>query len=263
MDEEKDSFNFWPSFTDIMIILIIIITLVLFLLPILQYLQGIKQITPTTPTTETSVELINPGPYLSLKQIEEKQMATINSLVSEYNTGYLENPINIFNISSANNSIYDIKIINYPTEQKIMFSDMILFKKGESSLNKTGENALFILGKLINNQIINIQEIQIQGHADTDRPNSDNKNDFNLKIASDRAITVFIYLRDISKIKPEEHLMSVTSFGQYVPIDRSLNIESDYNEKKIEEQNISEALKTANRRIEIIMKYKYKKEEIK
>jgi flagellar motor protein MotB len=311
MEEDRDSFNYWPAFADLMMILIISITLILLFVPILNYLRGKDY--PTKIKEEDSEAIINEtdnngedislknieGDILTLEMIKSKQLSTINLIANKYcdylkeeniikdhnNYEKLEilNPI-VYIASSGTINIekpekYDFKFIYDLTEQKITFSEQILFNSGESSLRERGEKVLDIVGIRILEQIKNIREIQIIGHADINVPSSEDRDNpdyrkFNLELAADRAISVFTFFRDEVGIKPYNNsesgeslgtLMSATSFGEYVPVARSENLyEEDgsyWSWEKINQENVGEK-KDLNRRVEIIIKYKYSEEEI-
>ncbi|MBI1923912.1 OmpA family protein [Candidatus Poribacteria bacterium] len=147
----------------------------------------------------------------------------------------------------------EITILNEPTLQRLSFKDRILFPSDRYKLSETGKETLRIVGREINRQLPIIREIQIQGHADTDITY---KFPSNLHLAALRAIEVFNFLQNPVGIDPAEHLMSATSFGEFKPVQRS-NDDSTYNRSKLRQHNLSDALKDQNRRIEILLFYRF------
>ena len=143
----------------------------------------------------------------------------------------------------------DITIINKLDRQTITFSDKILFDSGSSRLKQAGYQALAAVGPVIKDNIENISEIQIQGHADIDYTD-----EFNLGLSANRAISVYMFLQHTVGIDPAEHLMSATSFGKYKPVGR--DVISDFNLEQLKQANATEELKARNRRIEIVLFYK-------
>ncbi len=106
-----------------------------------------------------------------------------------------------------------------------------------------------VVGPVVRNNLGNISEIQIQGHADI--AGSD---DHNLTLAANRAIAVYKFLQIDIGVDPAQHLMSVTSFGKYKPVGREAG--QDFDREKLANANADVAAKAKNRRIEIVLFYK-------
>ena len=113
-----------------------------------------------------------------------------------------------------------------------------------------------LVGNKIKSNLDNIREIQIQGHADPDPPSLPS----NLHLAAWRAIEVFNFLQEQVPIDPAIHLMSATSFGEFKPVQRSIQ-DRFYNLDKLEMHNGTDELKAQNRRIEILLFYRFEQSE--
>ena len=151
----------------------------------------------------------------------------------------------------------EISIQNEPTLQRFSFKDRILFEPDEYQLNEDGQKTLLIVGNQIVSKLDNIREIQIQGHAD---PDASSVLPSNLHLAARRAIAVFNFLQEEVSIDPATHLMSATSFGEFKPVQRSIQDRS-YSQKKLVAHNSTDELKAQNRRIEILLFYRFKQSE--
>jgi len=66
---------------------------------------------------------------------------------------------------------------------------------------------------------------------------------------------VFEFLKDKVGIQPAEHLMSVTSFGEYQSVQRSAQDKS-YTVDRLLADNINDDLRRRNRRIELVLIYR-------
>ncbi|MDM8568488.1 OmpA family protein [Thiotrichales bacterium HSG1] len=144
-------------------------------------------------------------------------------------------------------------------EQTISFGSSVLFTSGQAKLKIRGRDILTTVGNVIRSKLSAIQEIQIQGHADTTAPrqfdiNSQQSQKYNLKLASERALEVFLFLKEQLSINPAQVLMSATSFGSYKPVTR--NAEDNYTWERIRLENDDDDKKQLNRRIEIVLTYK-------
>jgi flagellar motor protein MotB len=110
------------------------------------------------------------------------------------------------------------------------------------------------VGNVLKKQLLQIKEIQIQGHTD---PSPSMKFDSNLYLGALRAIEVFRFLQNNVGIDPTQNLMSATSFGEYKPLQRSDNY-AEYNEAQLVQDNSTQELRDKNRRIELRLFYRYK-----
>ncbi|MFL6335840.1 MAG: flagellar motor protein MotB [Pyrinomonadaceae bacterium] len=237
MDEESSlDFTFWPSFADLMLALVLILVLVIFLITV----------------------VIAAG-TVNLSTVEKNQSAVINEIASVYGSAGVEvtkeaNGASTYFISITGPESKDLVIRNELSLQRITFTDNILFLPDDYQLNPRGERVLEKVGAALKDQLAkkNIREIQIQGHADTDKTS---RHGSNLELASLRAMRVFEFLQKDIGINPAEHLMSATTFGEYKPVQRS-NDEFNYDEAKLREHNGTPELKGHNRRIELMLFYR-------
>lgn len=230
MEEESAlDFNFWPSFADLMLALVLILVLVLFLV----------------------VAIISVG-TVNLSHVQKNQRDMINAIASKYASEPQMLEENVYGISISVRNNYDIVIKNEPGLQRITFSDKILFIPDDAHLNAIGQEVLQVVGDSLKQQMPLIREIQIQGHADTDRSRHFPSN---VHLASARAISVYIFVQEKVGIDPAEHLMSVTSFGEYKPAQRS-DDDSSYDLAKLQRDNSTPQAKGRNRRIELLLFYR-------
>ena len=228
-DEELLSFNFWPSFADMMLALVLVLCLALFLI-----------------TAVVAVGTVN------LKAVEANQLSMMNSIADDYKVKPSKLAENTFGIYFRGNKEPDIEIHNDLNSQRITFSDKILFEPDHIEIKPAGEQVLSIVGARLRAQLALIKEIQIQGHADT-KPSQ--RYDSNVTLAANRAIAVFSFLQNKVGIQPAEHLMSVTSFGEYQSVQRSTG-DTGYNLDKLQADNGTDELRRRNRRIELVLIYR-------
>lgn len=240
MDDNTLDFNFWPSFSDLMLILVLILVIVVFAV-----IASIPAVDPVEPP---------PVGTHDLTLVKQNQMAMINAISSDYNVEPIETDKDTFRIRipNENGGYSEIFIQNEATLQRYSFSDRILFKPDKYNLNKEGEKTLQIVGRQIKRKLKDFSEIQIQGHADPDRPAYEPSN---LHLAAKRAIEVFTFLQKRVHIDPARHLMSATSFGEYKPVQRS-DKDRTYTPQKLKIHNSTRKLKDKNRRIEILLIYR-------
>ena len=233
MLKNRFGFNFWPSFTDLMLSFVLVVLIVLFVVS--------KMIAAGTENLDRARQ--------SQQQIQTQIEQGINTqykvltLSDRYGTD--------INKEMANHPA-DIYIINKLDRQTITFSDKVLFDSGESDIKPAGYDILNIVGPILASNLDNIGEIQIQGHADISF-----EDDFNLQLAANRAIAVYKFLQVNVGIDPSHYLMSATSFGKYKPVGREAG--SDYTYEKLQQANADETLMARNRRIEIVLFYKNQK----
>lgn len=221
-DEDILDFNFWPSFADLMLSLVLILVLVIFLF----------------------LSIITAG-TVNLKHVKENQIKMVHAIAAAYGMTPKEKSAEYFVFPAG------IMIQNEPTLQRISFTDRILFPQDEHRLSESGKQTLTIVGQLIKKQLPVIREIQIQGHADTDKSK---RYPSNLDLAGSRAIEVFKYLQNVVGVDPAEHLMSATSFGEFKPVQR-LDEDLSYNYSRLIKDNRTKSLKDRNRRIELLLFY--------
>ncbi len=229
MDEESVlDFNFWPSFSDLMLALVLVLCLVLFLV----------------------LTVISAG-TVNLQQVQDNQMSMINQIAKTYKVEAKKIDDRTFGISSDGTDRYDIRIENDLNQQRIAFSDKVLFLPDKTDINKKGQEILTIVGQKLQTQLGSIKEIQIQGHADTN-PTS---YVLNTRLAAERAISVFEFFRTSVGIDPSQHLMSATSFGEYRPVGRTEG-DTSFNWEKVLSENVTDSQRSQNRRIELVLIYR-------
>ena len=230
MLKDKFGFNFWPSFTDLMLSLVLVVLIILFVVS----------------------KMIAAGNE-NLDRARDSQMAIQtqikNMIGSRYTIKIISDRNNKDTTKEIKDSTADINIIDKLDRQTITFSDKLLFDSWKSELKPAGFDVLNAVGPVIRGNLRNISEIQIQGHADIV-----NTDDFNLRLASERAISVYKFVQMNVGVDPAENLMSITSFGKYKPIGREAGDKFDRN--AVIKANSSSLLRAKNRRIEIVLFYK-------
>jgi flagellar motor protein MotB len=225
---EKFDFNFWPSFTDIMLSLI----LVLFLF--------------------FAFFVYASSDSWMLKKIKTSEMDIINSVGTSYKKAPAQNGEGVFTIKLGTAAGDEIIFVNEPTLQRIRFSTNVLFDRDDYRLKDRGKDILSIIGAKIMEHQSKLREIQIQGHADPDLSKKFAKYG-NLELGAFRAMSVYLFLKENVHIDPCKSLMSATSFGEFKPIQRKegqrLTVE------ELDAMNGDEDLKAMNRRIELVLFY--------
>ena len=233
MEENTLDFTFWPSFADLMLTLVLILVIVVFIV----------------------IAVISAG-TVDLSDVEGRQMEMIQAIAAQYGvkpeeqeSGSFVIPIHLGKVNYT-----EILIQNEPTLQRFSFKDSILFEPEEYQLSKNGRETLLIVGNQIKTNLNNISEIQIQGHADPDRPSLYTSN---LHLAAWRAMKVYRFFQEQIPIDPVAHLMSATSFGEFKPVQRAIQ-DSNYSIEKLKQHNRTNELKALNRRMEILLFYRFK-----
>ena len=223
MIKDKFGFNFWPSFTDLMLSLVLVVLIILFVVS--------KMIAAGNENLDRARD--------SQKAI---QTQIKNMIGSKYSIKVISDRNNKDTAKEIEESIADINIIDKLDRQTITFSDKLLFDSGKSDLKPAGLDVLNAVGPVIKSNLQYISEIQIQGHADIV-----NTDDFNLRLASERAISVYKFVQTNVGIDPAEHLMSITSFGKYKPIGREAG--DKFDKYDLSKANSTYTLRAKNRRI--------------
>ena len=247
MEDNTLDFNFWPSFSDLMLTLVLILVIVVFAVIAAFSVERGKLIGRITELEEGDEKKAK-----ALAKVEEKQEALINAIADEYSVKPQKNMADSFEIPLEGHGDTKILIRNEATLQRYSFSDRILFEPDRYDLKEAGERTLERVGGEINKNLKNIKEIQIQGHADPDPPAFVPSN---LHLGALRAIEVYKFLQRSIGIDPAKHLMSATSFGEYKPVQRSVQ-DDKYTPQKLIQHNHTRELKAKNRRIEILLFYR-------
>ena len=230
MLKDKFGFNFCPSFTDLMLSLVLVVLIILFVVS--------KMIAAGTENLDKARE--------SQKKIQNQIESQIGK---NYSILVISDKSNEETSEKMLDNKADITIVNKLDRQTITFSDKILFDSGKSELKPAGYDVLKVVGPVVMNNLANISEIQIQGHADIE-----DTDDYNLTLAANRAIAVYKFLQTEVAVDPAKYLMSITSFGKYKPVGREAG--QEYDRSQLEKANIDAAAKAKNRRIEIVLFYK-------
>lgn len=222
-------FNFWPSFTDLMLT----ITIIMAALLVIKFGVSASE----------------------AKQKQESKIALIteikNQLKSKYKESYRESKESDNTLIIANGNEKIVMITSETDYQQISFYEKILFDKSQYSIKNSGREVLQIVGDVIKLKSNKIKLVQIEGHTDSNEIKLDNypKTMGNIVLGSRRAVDVYQFFKDQVGIDPSVLPMSATSFGEYAPPSRKLD--SDYNREALFKANSSEELRASNRRIEL------------
>ena len=254
MEDNTLDFNFWPSFSDLMLTLVLILVIVVFAV-IAAFSIGTDDLRAEIEETKkemAKVEKEQKEIAEAIAKVKEKQKKIIGAIAEAYGADYEEGESDSFKIRLGNDGDTEILIRNEATLQRYSFSDRILFEPDRYDLSEEGKKTLLVVGREMKNNLENISEIQIQGHADPDRPAYVPSN---LHLGALRAIEVYRFLQNRIRIDPARHLMSATSFGEYKPVQRSVR-DSKYTPQKLTQHNRTKAWKAKNRRMEILLFYR-------
>lgn len=228
----KREYNFWPSFADLMLSFVLVVLIILF--TVSRALFNDLNIAPEPPPIETKGKSVLDSILGSGENLEVAKSA--QEIINE-------------EIAKLPDTVKTkITAISTVDRQTIIFSDGALFDSGRSELKPNGDKLLREVGSIIKNNISKFNEIQIQGHADTDGDDG-----YNLNLASKRAISVYSFLKNKMGIDPAEHLMSATTFGEYKPVGRDAG--KKFGRVDLIKANATAPKKGENRRIEILLFY--------
>ena len=265
MEDNTLDFNFWPSFSDLMLTLVLILVIVVFAV-IAAFSIGTDDLRAKLTEIQgemAKVEKEQKEIAEAIAKVEEKQEAIIKAIAAAYEVEWEdvnkwndpESKTNFFEIPIylENGDYTEIQIQNEATLQRYSFSDRILFEPDRYDLKEEGKETLQDVGREIEKNLKDIKEIQIQGHADPDPPAFVPSN---LHLGALRAIEVYKFLQRSIRIDPAKYLMSATSFGEYKPVQRSTD-DRTYNLQKLRQDNRTRRLKSENRRIEILLFYRF------
>ncbi len=230
MFKDKFNFNFWPSFTDLMLSLVLVMLIILFV------------VSKMISVGNENLDRARDSQKVIATQIDEQ-------IGKRYSIQVISDKDTIQSNAAAKNSKADITIIYKLDRLTITFSDKVLFDTNKSDIKQAGVEVLNVVGPIVKNNLQNISEIQIQGHADIQ-----GSDDLNLSLASARAMSVYKFLQSNIGVNPAEHLMSATSFGKYKPVGREAG--NLYSQSQLTSDNATEALMARNRRIEIVLFFK-------
>lgn len=225
--EDSDAYivNFWPAFSDVMLAIVLVLALVMGL--VLSRLVDIGEI-----------ERIQ-------NEVAENRIFEQHGLQMTPRQGEVEW------LRDGQPAIRFVRDPNNPLLQRITFSDFVLFDSDDFSLKPEGRSVLLILGQGLRQHSSDILEIQIRGHADSLR--SFRFRD-NLELASQRANEVFRAFHAAGTLDPLTQVISATSFGEWVPTDRTLD--RPYSHAELDRDNADEIKRRRNRRIEMLVFYR-------
>lgn len=97
----------------------------------------------------------------------------------------------------------------------IRFPDNALFDSGEASLKPAAQEALTVIGNILQNDPFNERVIRVEGHTDNVPMNSP-QFPSNWELSTSRATNVIRYFLDEVGIEPKR--LSASGYGEYYPI---------------------------------------------
>jgi len=230
--------NAWPSFADLMLSVVLVFVI---LLAAVVFVVSIPQEGPDFTVVEQSQEAI--------------RLAIAAGLKKEFTP----RPGDRYEMALDNEG--QLVIIEELLTQHLTFGGDVLFESEGDSLSQDGRTLLTAVGESIATEVNQIREIEIHGHADTSSLPVYSKAEGhmnNLRLASTRAENVFELLSGIEGLKPPKQLMSVVSYGDFVPVVRRVDGGRDdvpFSEAMLKEANDSEDKERLNRRIEMQLTY--------
>ena len=261
-------FNFWPTFSDVLIFIILSLMFIFTVIYAMQVsIKGLEIKEMVDIKNEFVKEIAHQFNVINIDttRLEINKGEIDYKLVVQLDTTILE-----FRNEDNTDTIY---IFNTPEMQIIRFSESILFDEGKFSLKGRGRLILKRFGKVLKSKINQIRRIQIEGHTDfipynrlikiekpcdifefCDYKLEDTIHASNIHLGALRAIEVYKFLIDTVGIDPFKTLISVVSFGKYKPVNRSEKIA--FTPQMLDLANADESLRRANRRVEIVLIYK-------
>ena len=241
-DESSLDFNFWPSFSDMMLSLVLILLLVLF----------VVSAVVSSGTIDNSRVAERQGRVVeALARHFHVAAETLNktTLENDKRQGRLD-----LGLAVSEPGKYAVRVRNEPQLQKISFSDRILFPLGVYELQPSGRSVLRTVGDVLLTQLPSIRGVQIQGHTDTVPIANRQRYRSNIELSALRSIAVTDFLRDSVGIDPTRVLMSAAGFGEFKPVLRS-DDDTTYDRTRLSLDNRTQELRDANRRIELLLIY--------
>lgn len=190
------------------------------------------------------------GGDTDLRYVGQNQQALVSEIASSLGGLEIkdESDPDRTTIVSGDTQIQIAEVQRAALSQTFSFGSGILFSKARSDLTPQGQLKLAQFLKPVINRQDALVEIQIQGHADTDEIIGTT----NLQLGADRAVSVYNFFV-AQGLDPSRTLLSATSFGEFKPAGRKP--ETAFDVEQLMAANQSEAAKTRNRRIEIVLTY--------
>jgi outer membrane protein OmpA-like peptidoglycan-associated protein len=238
--------NAWPSFADLMLSVVLVFVIVL---ATVVFVVNIPQEGPDFTVVEQSQEAIR----LAIAAGEPNKFQRDEEFANDP-----ERPGQRYEMALANGTLV---IVEELLTQHLTFGGDVLFELEKALLSDAGRNLLTTVGESIATQVDQIREVQIHGHADLSSLSVYSKAEGhmnNLRLSSARAENVFEFLSGIEGLNPTAQLMSVVSYGDFVPVVRGVDGGRDdepFTEDMLEAANDSEEKKQLNRRIEMQLTY--------
>ncbi len=229
MKQEKD-YNFWPAFSDLMLVLVLILVVVLF--------SAITRIGNESQLEQDNLRRFNTSLMANLRCNGMKDLNK-DLWIDLLKTGQ---PIGISSRMVSGTQVY-------------RFGSDLLFETGSSALLPQGKAALTAFASCMKSNQRFIERVQIQGHTDTEEGGTAGTEQVDgLSLSARRSIEVYGYLSQVEGIDPHAFLLSADAYGSCVPVRRTE--QSQWNRELTFVHNRTEFMRDQNRRIEIQVKFK-------
>jgi flagellar motor protein MotB len=225
--EYTSSVNFWPSFVDISIISVLLLIVLYF------------------------AQLVANAEVFELARIHKKQQ----ELECRLKQAIRKDP------ALGEEVLSDIKFTQMFREHQITFSDHILFKTAEATLQERGRRLLATVGSVLltsaNDQIY--ESIEVDGHTD-DVPIHTHLVQDNWALASNRATEVVRFFDKQTHMDPSIISMSAVGFSKFQPrMSFDEYLQKNFDDSAVlgenERQHLHREWRSQNRRVEMKLYY--------
>lgn len=229
MKQEKD-YNFWPAFSDLMLVLVLILVVVLF--------SAINRMGNESQLEEDNLSRFNTSLMANLRCNSMKDIDR-DLWIDLLKSG---KPIGISSRLVSGTQVY-------------RFGSDLLFSPGSDDLLPEGKTALTAFAACMKSNQRFIERVQIQGHTDIDEGSGLGQDlEDGLTLSARRSMEVYRFLAQEKGIDPHTFLLSADAYGSCVPVRRTEK--SQWNRELTVVHNRTEDMKNYNRRIEIQVKFK-------
>ena len=151
MEDNTLDFNFWPSFSDLMLTLVLILVIVVFAV-IAAFSIGTDDLRAELEETKEEMAKVKKEEKAiaeAIAKVKEKQKKIIEAIAEAYGTDDEEVESDSFKIRLEDDGDTEILIHNEATLQRYSFSDRILFEPDRYDLKEAGKETLRVVGREI------------------------------------------------------------------------------------------------------------------
>ncbi len=205
---------------------------------------------------------------VNMTLLVDQQHELMSRLATELQSGLQDEGQEVYRIpigppacTAANDRVCAVTVRHQLAKQRILLGESVLFAEDRYEINPQGRRVLEIIAHVLKERLSSIQEIHIEGHADTQRSN---RFESNLELAGWRAMAVFKTLVGADRhrspgndqLNPVDTIISVASLGEYVPLDRDYDA-TEFSEEMLKQANDTEDELRRNRRVEVSLIYRW------